>query len=503
VPVALCGRRPIGSAIPSVKMSEVLIPPFLDPPNKEAIRFEAGSLTYEQLLSAVSGMADRVHGAERVAVWASPTIDACIGILGVLAAGAAAVPINPRLGAMELEHIVDDCAPPLIVAARETELPPALRRCERVAIDLAARGSKLPPEAGPEAPALILYTSGTTGLPKGVVLSRRAVTSNLDALAEVWEWTADDVLVQGLPLFHVHGLVLGVLGPLRLGGRLHHVGRFSPEKLLREFEEEGTMLFAVPTMYFRLANAAERDPSLARALGRARLLVSGSAHLPVRDHARIERATSQRIVERYGLTETIMNCAVRASGDRRAGYVGPSLPGVEVRLVGDDGATIQVSDDEMIGEVAVRGPNLFTGYLNQADATASAMRDGWFFTGDLATRAPDGYLRIMGRRATDLIKTGGFKVGAGEVEAALLQHEAVAEAAVVGEPDTDLGERIVAFVVLREGTIASPATLSKHVATLLTPHKRPREVCFVQELPRNEMGKVKKSLLKRDARSRQ
>jgi malonyl-CoA/methylmalonyl-CoA synthetase len=484
-------------------MSEVLIPPFLDPPNKEAIRFEAGSLTYEQLLSAVSGMADRVKGAERVAVWASPTIETCIGVLGVLAAGAAAVPINPHLGAMELEHIVGDCAPQLIAAAEETELPPALRPCERVAVELDARGSKLPPEAAPEAPALILYTSGTTGLPKGVVLPRRAVISNLDALAEVWEWTADDVLVHGLPLFHVHGLVLGVLGPLRLGGRLHHVGRFSPEKLVREFEGEGTMLFAVPTMYFRVANAVERDRSLARALGRARLLVSGSAPLPVRDHARIEQATSQRIVERYGLTETIMNCAVRASGDRRAGYVGPSLPGVEVRLVGDDGATIQVSDDETIGEVAVRGPNLFTGYLNQADATASALRDGWFFTGDLAARAPDGYIRIMGRRATDLIKTGGFKVGAGEVEAALLQHEAVAEAAVVGEPDKDLGERIVAFVVLREGASVTPTMLSDHVAALLTPHKRPRDVVFIEELPSNEMGKVQKTLLKRgDARGR-
>jgi malonyl-CoA/methylmalonyl-CoA synthetase len=482
--------------IPSGKMSEVLIPPFLDPPDKEAIRFEAGSLTYEQLLGAVSGMADRVHGAERVGVWASPTIETCIGVLGLLAAGAAAVPINPRLGTMELEHIVGDCALRLIAASKETELPPALRRCERVAIDLGARGSKLPPEAASDTPALILYTSGTTGLPKGVVLPRRAVISNLDALTTVWDWTADDVLVHGLPLFHVHGLVLGVLGPLRLGGRLHHVGRFSPENVVREFEGEGTMLFAVPTMYFRLANAAERDPSLARALERARLLVSGSAPLPVRDHARIERITSQRIVERYGLTETIMNCAVRASGDRRAGYVGPSVPGVEVRLVDEDGATIQVSDDETIGEVAVRGPNLFTGYLNQADATAAAVRDGWFFTGDLATRAPDGYHRIMGRRATDLIKTGGFKVGAGEVEAALLQHEAVAQAAVIGKPDDDLGEHIVAFVVLREGTTASSRTLSDHVATLLAPHKRPRAVSFVEELPHNEMGKVQKTLLK-------
>jgi len=478
-------------------MGEVLIPPFLDPPQREAVRFEGRSLTYEQLIGAVAGRADRVRGTERVAVWASPTIEACIGILGVLAAGAAAIPINPRLGSLELDHIVSDSAPQLIAAAEETELPPRLRACDRVTIEFGARASKLPSEAAPEAPALILYTSGTTGFPKGVVLSRRAIISNLDALATVWEWTADDVLVQGLPLFHVHGLVLGVLGPLRLGGRLNHVGRFSPETVVRALEGEGTMLFGVPTMYFRLANAVERDPSLIRGLRRARLLVSGSAPLPVRDHARIEGATSQRIVERYGLTETIMNCAVRASGERRAGYVGPSLPGVDVRLVGGDGATIHVSDDETIGEMAVRGPNLFSGYLNRADAedlgerivTAAAMREGWFFTGDLATRAPDGYFRIMGRRATDLIKTGGFRVGAGEVEAVLLQHEAVAQAAVLGEPD--------AFVVLQEGTSASQQTLRDHVAAFLAPHKRPREVCFIPELPRNEMGKVKKSLLKR------
>jgi malonyl-CoA/methylmalonyl-CoA synthetase len=479
-------------------MTEALIPPFLDPPPKEAIRFEAGSLTYEQLLGAVSAMADRVQGIDRVAVWATPTLETCVGILGAIMAGAAAVPLNPQLGTLELEHVVGDSAPELIAAPKGVELPPVLRRRQRVYAELDARGPGFPPEAAPEAPAFVLYTSGTTGLPKGVVLPRRAIMSNLDALAAVWEWTSDDVLVQGLPLFHVHGLVLGVLGPLRLGGRLHHVGRFSPEAVAREFDDEGTLLFAVPTMYFRLANAAEDDASVARALGRARLLVSGSAPLSVRDHGRIERATGQRIVERYGLTETMMNCAVRASGDRRAGYVGLPLPGVDVRLVGDDGTTLHLADDETIGEVAVRGPNLFTEYLNQREATAAAMRDGWFFTGDLATCAPDGNLRIVGRRETDLIKTGGFKVGAGEVEAALLQHEAVAETAVIGEADKDLGERIVAFVVLREGRSASSRTLSEHVATLLTPHKRPREVYFLQELPSNDMGKVKKNLLKRE-----
>jgi malonyl-CoA/methylmalonyl-CoA synthetase len=259
------------------------------------------------------------------------------------------------------------------------------------------------------------------------------------------------------------------------------------------------MLFAVPTMYHRLAEAAEADREVADGLARARLLVSGSAALPVREHARIERASGQRIVERYGLTETIMNCAIRAAGERRPGYVGPPLPGVAVRLVGDDGAVLEVDDDETIGEVEVRGPNVFLGYLNRPDATAAALDGGWFRTGDLATRSPDGYVRIVGRRATDLIKTGGFKVGAGEVEAALLEHPLVLEAAVTGEPDDDLGERIVAWIVPREGLPPGERELADHVARLLAPHKRPREVNYLDALPRNEMGKVRKTALRQPA----
>jgi malonyl-CoA/methylmalonyl-CoA synthetase len=204
----------------------------------------------------------------------------------------------------------------------------------------------------------------------------------------------------------------------------------------------------------------------------------------------------QRIVERYGLTETLMNTAVRADGERRPGYVGTPLRDVEVRLVADDGTDIEVSDDETIGEVAVRGPNVFAGYLGRPDATDAAMRDGWFFTGDLAARAPNGYWRIVGRRSTDLIKTGGYRVGAGEVETALLGHPGVGEAAVVAAPDPDLGERIVAFVVTRAGSSAPSADdLIDHVARQLAPHKRPREVRFVDGLPRNAMGKVVKKRL--------
>jgi malonyl-CoA/methylmalonyl-CoA synthetase len=477
-------------------VAEALFPALANPPAREALRFGDVSLTYEELRGAAADAADRVRGHERVAVWASPSVEACVGVIGVLAAGAAAVPINPSVGAREIEHILDDCEPGLLIADDDAELPDVLEPLQRVPLEIGGRSpADLPPDPSPEAPALIIYTSGTTGPPKGVVLPRRSISSNLDALAEVWEWTDDDVLVHGLPLFHVHGLVLGVLGPVRRGCRLLHVGRFSPEAVCQPLAAEGTMLFAVPTMYHRLADAVERDDALADALGRARVLVSGSAPLPARDFTRIERATGQKIVERYGLTETLMNCATHVSGDRRPGYVGPPLPGVEVRLVDDQRQTIDASDDETFGEIAVRGPNLFTEYLNLPEETAATVEDGWFFTGDIATRTSDGFIRVLGRRATDLIKTGGYKVGAGEIEAVLLEHEAVSQTAVVGKPDDDLGERIVAFVVPVEGADPSPQELEDLVASMLAPHKRPREVHFLEELPRNEMGKVRKSEL--------
>ncbi|MFL6226215.1 MAG: AMP-binding protein, partial [Actinomycetes bacterium] len=257
-----------------------------------------------------------------------------------------------------------------------------------------------------------------------------------------------------------------------------------------------TMMFGVPTMYHRLAADAERDPEIASGISRARLLVSGSAALPATDHERIAAITGQRVVERYGMTETLMNCAVRAAGDRRPGAVGPPLDGVDVRLIDEDGTTIGVSDDQTVGEILVRGPNLFLEYLNRPDATAEAVRDGWFHTGDVAVRAPDGYIRIVGRRSVDLIKSGGYKIGAGEIENALLEHPGVAEAAVTGEPDPDLGERIVAWIV-PAGERPPEQELIDHVARLLSPHKRPRVVRYLDQLPRNDMGKVIKRDLQR------
>ncbi|MGW1404937.1 acyl-CoA synthetase [Streptomyces sp. NPDC002403] len=475
-----------------------------DGSTREATRFGEHAMTYERLAAASTALAARIAGAGRVAVWATPTPETVVAVVAALHAGVPAVPLNPKTGTRELAHIVSDSEPSVVLAGAGDPLPPVLEALERIDVDTGPResGAALP-EPSPESPALIVYTSGTTGPPKGAILPRRAIAASLDALEEAWQWTGEDVLVHALPLFHVHGLILGVLGPLRRGGSVRHLGRFSTEGVARELSCGGTMLFGVPTMYHRLAEALDGSgpgaAGLAKALAGARLLVSGSAALPVHDHERIAAATGRRVIERYGMTETLMNTGVRADGEPRPGTVGAPLRGVELRLVEEDGTVLSAdaTGPDAIGEIQVRGPNLFTGYLNRPDATAAAFTgDGWFRTGDMATRDADGYVRIVGRKATDLIKSGGYKIGAGEIENALLDHPGVREAAVTGEPDPDLGERIVAWVVPADP--ASPPSaqeLAGHVAAQLSPHKRPRTVHYLDALPRNDLGKIMKRSL--------
>ena len=462
-----------------------------------ALRFGERALSFRQLASAAGGTAARLDSAARVAVWATPTLETAVGVVAGLLAGVPVVPVNPKSGERELAHIIADSTPAMVLAEPEAELPEPLAALPRTDIDVGDEATQatwvLPPEPNAESAALIVYTSGTTGPPKGVVLSRRAIASNLDALEEAWQWTSDDVLVHALPLFHVHGLILGVLGPLRRGGTLRHLGGFSTRGVTEELAGGGTMLFGVPTMYHRLANACESDPDLVAALAGARLLVSGSAALPLHDHDRLTTATGKRIIERYGMTETLMNTTVRADGVPRPGTVGVPLRDVDVRTVDETGDRVPAEDTETVGELQVRGPNLFTEYLNRPDATTEAFDGGWFRTGDMATRDADGYVRIVGRKATDLIKSGGYKIGAGEIENVLLGHPAVAEAAVTGEPDEDLGERIVAWIVPADAQQPpDERELADLVAQQLAPHKRPREVRFLEALPRNDMGKVKK-----------
>ncbi|WP_328538927.1 acyl-CoA synthetase [Streptomyces sp. NBC_00344] len=468
----------------------VLLPALHPTSGREAVRFGARTLSYGELAAAAGTLASRITGAGRVAVWATPTPETVVGVVAALLAGVAAVPLNPKTGERELAHIVSDSAPTAVLAGAGEELPAGLAGLDRIGIPLTGPPSALPAEPSPETPALIVYTSGTTGPPKGAVLPRRAIASTLDALEEAWRWTADDVLVHALPLFHVHGLILGILGPLRRGGSVRHLGRFSAEGVTRELRSGATMLFGVPTMYHRLAESLETDRDLAGALARARILVSGSAALPVHDHQRITAATGCRVIERYGMTETLMLCSESPAGAGTAsppGTVGVPLRGVELRLA---------DEADGIGEIQVRGPNLFLEYLNRPDATAAAFDGDWFRTGDLAAVDEQGRVRIVGRKATDLIKSGGYKIGAGEIENALLEHPGVADVAVTGEPDADLGERIVAWIV--PGDPQSPpgeTELADHVARRLSPHKRPRTVRYLSALPRNEMGKILKRSL--------
>ncbi|KPK14106.1 MAG: hypothetical protein AMJ62_13910 [Myxococcales bacterium SG8_38] len=441
----------------------------------------------------------KVAPGDRVALWAEPHLSTAAAMIGNAVACVTTIPLNPKLGSAELEHILSDSAPKLAFCAagfepiHEAGGVPLLRAAH------ASPPSRLPSIEVDDSPALILYTSGTTGLPKGAVITRRNIAANLDSLAEAWEWTARDTVVHSLPLIHAHGLVLGLFGSLRVGGALHYVPRFSLGgigRALTDYRHDQTVLFAVPTMIHRLAETAERDDDLRDALRVPRLLISGSAGLPVREHERIQALTGRGVHERYGLTETLINCAVPASSPPMPGYVGPPLPGVELKLVDEQRRAIDAHDDETIGEVVVRSDAVFAGYLNRDEATRELLDgEGWFYTGDLATRTASGAIRILGRRSTDMIKTGGYRVGAGEIEACLLEHPTVREAAVVGVPDDDLGQRIAAFVVLNECEAEDPAGLAAFVAERLSPHKRPREVRFRHELPRNAMGKVQKKKL--------
>ncbi len=480
--------------------------PWLDAPSDRlAVRVGDAALTQRQLAAACAAhvAALRARGlatGDRVAVWTQPALATAVALVAQAAAGYVSVPLDAKLGDHELAHVLGDAAPRACVAADVDAVAGRAGALATLAVTApTADAPPLVPVAVRGAPALVLYTSGTTGAPKGAVITDRNVAANLDMLARAWAWTGDDVVVHALPLYHVHGLVLGLFGSLRRGGALRWVPRFTPDGLADALRDHPrAVVFAVPTMYHRLCDAADAAPAIADALRGARLLVSGSAPLAAREHARVERLTGHRVIERYGLTETLINCSARHDGDRRAGHVGPRLDGVELRLVDDARRPLAAGaggDAEAIGEVAVRGPNVFAGYLNRDDATRAVLdADGWFYTGDLATLAPDGQVRIVGRRSTDILKCGGFKVGAGEVEAALLEHPAVAEAAVIGAPDPDLGERIVAFVVARAPVDA--AALADHVAAHLSPHKRPRELRFVDALPRNAMGKVQKTALR-------
>jgi fatty acid CoA ligase FadD36 len=406
----------------------------------DAVTIDGAVLSRSDLVGAATSVAERVAGASRVAVLATPTASTVLAITGCLIAGVPFVPVPSDVGAAERRHMLTDSGAQAWLGPEPDE-PEGL---PHIPVRLHARSWHRYSEPRPEATAMVIYTSGTTGAPKGVLVSRQAIAADLDALAQAWQWTADDVLVHGLPLFHIHGLVLGLLGSLRVGNRFVHTGKPTPAGYAQACSEAGgTLFFAVPTVWSRVAG----DQTAAQALRPARLLVSGSAALPVPVFDRLADLTGHRPIERYGASESLITISTRADGERRPGWVGLPVAGVQTRLLDDNGDPVP-HDGETVGKLQVRGPTLFDGYLNRPEATAEAFdADGWYRTGDVAVVDSEGMYRIVGRESVDLIKTGGYRVGAGEIETSLLGHPGVQEAAVVGLPDEDLGQRIVAFVV--------------------------------------------------------
>jgi malonyl-CoA/methylmalonyl-CoA synthetase len=417
---------------------------------------------------------------DRLLVSADASVEMAIAHVAALRLGLVVVPVNTAFGPGEIGAVAAAAAPALAVLDDPGRLPGV----PVVGPDVALPDASVPAldVAAPEDTALLVFTSGTTGTPKGVPLSHANVLAGSASIEQAWRWTADDRLVLALPLFHVHGLGVGLHGTLLAGASTVILPRFEVGAVLDAVAATGaTLMFGVPTMWVRFA-ASPRVAELAA----LRLCVSGSAPLDAATFGALADGIGSPVLERYGMTETGMLVSNPYDGERRAGSVGLALPGVDVRLEPREGA------GEPAGEILVRGPNVFGGYLGGAGAADAFAPDGWFRTGDLGRADPDGYLRIVGR-SKELIITGGFNVYPRDVEEVLRLHPAVADVAVVGRPDREWGERVVACVVATDAVDGE--ALLAWTADRLAPYKRPREIRIVDELPRNALGKVLRSLL--------
>ncbi|HLU67030.1 MAG TPA: AMP-binding protein [Kofleriaceae bacterium] len=458
-----------------------------------------GWLTAADLERESRRVAGRLHAAglrrgDRVLVSAASSAALVTAHAGALRLGLVVVPASTGYREREIAHVVRDAEPRAALIDREEARAWVRAADPRVVIagpEVALPdGPAAPPgldEATAGDPALICYTSGTTGAPKGAVLSHGNALASAEAVRLAWRWSEADRLVLALPLFHVHGLAVGLHGTLLAGGSAVLLPSFGADAVLDAARDHAaTMFFGVPTMYARLA----ASPRLAE-LGRLRLCVSGSAPLQPQLFERIAAAAGQRILERYGMSETLMNISNPHDGERRPGSVGLPLPGVEVALAEPGGGAPE--PDRAEGEILLRGPNVFSGYWRNPEATAAAFTGPYFRSGDIGARAADGTYSIVGR-CKELIISGGYNVYPREVEEVLLAHPAVAEVAVAGTPSDEWGETVTAYIVPR-GPAPDPAELTAFADARLAAYKRPRIVHFVPALPRNALGKVVRGAL--------
>ncbi|MGB0590595.1 MAG: class I adenylate-forming enzyme family protein [Myxococcota bacterium] len=470
-------------------------------PDRVAFMLGDDALTYGELdrrsRRYAAGLAARgVSPGDRVAVQSGSSRDLLIALLGHLRSGVIHVPINTRYRAEEIAHILSDSGAALVLydeGAAAGEVATTMG-CPSVSLaSLPSSEVAMPDATGDDATAMLIYTSGTTGRSKGVALSLSALTANIGATTGLWRWSPSDHLILTLPLFHVHGLGLGVLGTLLNQMTATIFPKFDAGEVVDAMARGGTIFMGVPTMYARLLAFLEDHASSQTSLSEMRLFTSGSAALPASSHAAFEALTGHRILERYGMSETGFTLSNPYDRERRAGTVGQAVPGYTVRIVDEAGETCPVNEP---GEIWVRGDGMMRGYWGQPEVTEAAFTDGWFRTGDVALLDPEGYHRILGRRSADIIKSGGFKISALEIEDVLLRHPAVREAAVLGLPDPEWGERIEAVVVVDPAHPFQPQALRDLARDQLAAYKCPRDVHVMAELPRNALGKLQKHRLK-------
>ena len=477
---------------------------------RTAVVDSQGAFTYHDLLDASSRvatalLAGRVTGEddlreERVTFSLTPGFPWVAVLWGIWRAGGVAVPLPHNSTKPELEYFIDDTlASTLVFDAQAAPLlaPLAAARSGIRALSyeqlLAFPPAELP-KIGSERRAMILYTSGTTSRPKGVVTTHANIAAQIVSLVEAWKWSADDNILLCLPLHHVHGIINVVSCALWSGATCRMLPRFDANAVWDRIADGSITLFmAVPTVYAKLITAWDaaspaRRAELTQACAKLRLMVSGSAALPVSTLQRWKEISGHTLLERYGMTEIGMALSNPLHGERVPGSVGTPLPGVEVQLVGENGKPVLPGTP---GEIEVRGPGVFAEYWGKPDATRNAFRDGWFRTGDTAM-VENGRYRILGRTNVDILKTGGHKVSALEIEEALREHPAVAECAVVGVPDPEWGERVAAAVVLNEGDVLDLLSLRAWAKELLATHKVPSRLLVLDALPRNAIGKVVK-----------
>jgi malonyl-CoA/methylmalonyl-CoA synthetase len=452
-----------------------------DPRRQVLFDEDHGWLTAEQLTERTAAVAGRLSAlglvaGDRLLLSAQSCSDLVVVYVAALRLGLVVVPVNTGYLEREVAHIVRDAQPAAAVvddAARGAWVQAASdRRVPVLGTDVDLPGAEPPAldRAAPEDPALLVYTSGTTGAPKGAALSHRNLLASAHAVRLAWRWTADDVLVLSLPLFHLHGLGVGLHGSFTAGAAVVLRRGFQVEDMLDAAQRHAaSMFFGVPTMYGRIAVSPRIGD-----LRRFRLCVSGSAPLPAALFEAVAEHGGQRLLERYGMTETVMNVSNPYDGDRRVGTVGLPLPGVDLALA------------EGTGEILVRGPNVFSGYWRRPDATTESFSDEWFRSGDVGRFDDVGYLRIIGR-LKELIISGGYNVYPVEVEEVLRAHPAVEDVAVVGRPHPEWGEQVTAYLV---GDPSAEAGILGFAAERLAAYKRPKQLRFVPELPRNALGKV-------------